>query len=60
MVDSRELIAKHCGPDWTPEEAVKALAAAGWTKYSATIWCDPLGRLFRGPALAYAIMREVQ
>ena len=58
-MDSIDLVDRHCGPKWTPERAIKELAEAGWQKDSwPGLWRSPWGALYRGPALAYAVMKE--
>lgn len=38
---------------------IRELFAAGWKKHSAmTVWIAPWGALFRGPYLAWRVMRE--
>ena len=46
--------------DFDVENAIKALKLAGWKRYRnmMTVWESPKGNLFRGPALAYKIMRQ--
>lgn len=43
----------------TVDEMISELIAAGWRRWKnhATIWESPMGDLYRGPALAWQIMK---
>lgn len=58
MCSTRLLIGKHSEGLYDPDLAVTELQNAGWQRYAATVWKSPQGKLFRGPALAFALMRE--
>jgi hypothetical protein len=41
------------------EKWIRELDEAGWKRYSRDIWMSPWGKLYRGPYLAWTVMRRV-
>lgn len=57
--DLAERLVEDNWPEFTVELATRELALAGWNKYGAYAWKSPSGNIYRGPALAWKVMRKL-